>query len=54
MKKQIMKKYAATQQRAEQALSVVMAKWGTEAITERNALLKRVEELKKIYPHLSS
>ena len=29
-----------------------MAKWGTEAITERNALLKRVEELKKIYPHL--
>ena len=49
MKKQIMKKYLTKQQLAEQALSVVMAKWvSNEIIAERNALLKRVEELKKI------
>ena len=48
MKKQMMKKYLSKQQLAEQALSVVMAKWGKEAIAERNVLLKRVEELKKV------
>ena len=48
MKKQIMTKYLSKQQLAEQALSVVMAKWGKEAIAERNVLLKRVEELKKV------
>ena len=44
----------------ETALSVVLHKWGAnEAIAERNALhaqlertKKRLEELKKIYPHL--
>ena len=52
MKKRIMNKYmneSKKQQFAEQALSVVMAKWGTEAIAERNALgngdgLERVNE----------
>ena len=38
------------QQFAEQALSVVMAKWGKEAIAERNVLQKRLDELKEIYP----
>ena len=33
------------------SLSVVMAKWGAEAIAERDALRKRLDELKKIYPH---
>ena len=33
----------------EQALSVVMAKWGTTAIAESNVLRKRLEELNKIY-----
>ena len=50
MKKQMMKKYLSKQQLAEQALSVVMAKWGTEAIAERNALQRRLDELKRIYP----
>ena len=37
------------QQLAETALSVVMAKWvNNEIVAERNALLKRVEELKKM------
>lgn len=37
------------QQLTEQALSAVMAKWvSNEILAERNALLKRVEELKKI------
>ena len=31
---------------AEQALSVVMSKWGTEAIAERNALLAEIKRLK--------
>ena len=54
MKKQMMKKYmnqSKSQQLAETALSVVMAKWGTEAIAERDALRKRLDELKKMYPH---
>ena len=42
-----MEKYNASQQLAETALSVVMAKWGTEAIAERNALQKRVAQLEK-------
>ena len=50
MKKQMMKKYLSKQKLAEQALSVVMAKWGTEAITERDALQRRLDELKRIYP----
>ena len=34
---------------AETALSVVMAKWvNNEIVSERNALLKRVEELKEV------
>ena len=45
-----MRKYTATQQRAESALAVVMAKWGKEAIAERDALQKRLDELKRIYP----
>ena len=45
-----MRKYTATQQRAESALAVVMAKWGTEAIAERDTLQKRLDELKRIYP----
>ena len=47
MKKQIMKKFLSKQQLAEQALSVVMAKWGTEAIAECNMLQKRLGELDK-------
>ena len=50
MKKHMMRKYTATQQRAESALAVVMAKWGKEAIAERDALQKRLDELKRIYP----
>ena len=53
MKKQMMKKFMTNvnrQQLAEQALAVVMAKYGTEAITERNALQRRLDELKRIYP----
>ena len=52
MKKQMMKKYtnqSKSQQLAETALSVVMAKWANnEIVAERNALVKRVEELKKM------
>ena len=44
-----MTQYLSKQQLAEQALSVVMAKWANnEIIAERNVLLKRVEELKKV------
>lgn len=50
MKKQIMKKFLSKQQLAEQALAVVMAKYGTEAIAERDALQRRLDELKRIYP----
>ena len=34
----------------EKALSVVMARWGNEAVAERDALQIRLDELKKIYP----
>lgn len=40
-----MNKYNASQQVAETALGVVMAKWGTEAIAECNMLQKRLGEL---------
>ena len=35
---------------AEQALSVVLARWGEKAIGERNMLQKRLDDLKRIYP----
>ena len=47
MKKQMMTKYLSKQQLVEQALSVVMAKWGKEAIAERNALQSEVEALRE-------
>ncbi len=45
-----MKKYmneGNRQQLAEKALSIVMAKWGKEAIAERNALQSEVEALRE-------
>lgn len=50
MKTEMMNVNQANSQRlTETALSVVMAKWANnDIVAERNALLKRVEELKKI------
>ena len=45
MKKFMMEKNNTSQQLAETDPSVVMTKWGTEAIAERNALQKRLKEL---------